>query len=112
GSTGGCLHIIHYGEVRITKRVPGLGEEALCILRAGDFFGEMEFLDGSPSSATARAHTDCEVFALPHTEVRAMIRRRAELSAKFLWAFSQTLAARLRETNQKVISLLALARHF
>ncbi|MBN2370672.1 MAG: cyclic nucleotide-binding domain-containing protein, partial [Vicinamibacteria bacterium] len=29
GSTGGCLHIIHYGEVRITKRVPGLGEEAL-----------------------------------------------------------------------------------
>jgi hypothetical protein len=41
-----------------------------------------------------------------------MIRRRAELSAKFLLAFSQTLAARLRETNQKVISLLALARHF
>jgi CRP/FNR family cyclic AMP-dependent transcriptional regulator len=112
GSTGGCLHVIHYGEVRITKRVPGLGEEALCILRAGDFFGEMEFLDGSPSSATATAHTDCEVFSLPHAEVRALIRHHAELSAKFLWAFSQTLAARLREMNQKVISLLALARHF
>lgn len=110
GSLGGRLHIIHMGQVRISKKVPGLGDEALVILGPGDFFGEVEFLDGSPSSASAQAHTDCEIFSLPHAEVRAMMRHRPELSAKFLWAFSQTLAGRLRETNQKVGSLLALAR--
>jgi hypothetical protein len=34
------------------------------------------------------------------------------LCAKFLWAFSRTLATRLRESNQKISSLFAIAREF
>jgi CRP/FNR family cyclic AMP-dependent transcriptional regulator len=110
GSSGGQLHVVYSGQVRISKKIPGLGEEALTVLRSGDFFGEIEFLDGSPSSASAQAHSDCEIFSLPHAEIRAMMRHRPELSAKFLLAFCHTLAGRLRETNQRVASLLALAR--
>ncbi|PYQ39859.1 MAG: cyclic nucleotide-binding domain-containing protein, partial [Acidobacteria bacterium] len=90
----------------------GVGEEALTILGPGDFFGEVEFFDGGPASAHAIAHSDCEVFAIPHQEVQAIMDTRPALAAKFLWAFSRTLATRLRESNQKISSLFAIAREF
>ena len=112
GSPGGQLNVIHEGQVRISKVVPGVGEEALTILQPGDFFGEIEFFDRSPSSAHALAHTDCEVLSIPHAEVEALMRERPEMASKFLWAFSRTLAARLRETNQKMATLFAISRTF
>jgi CRP-like cAMP-binding protein len=98
--------------VRISKVVPGVGEEALAILGPGEFFGEVEFFDGAPASAHALAHTDCEVLSIPHEEVKRLAENRPDLSAKFLWAFGRTLAGRLRESNQKMASLFAITRDF
>ena len=112
GEAGGQLLVIHEGQVRISKVVPGVGEEALSILSPGDFFGEVEFLDGSPASAQAIAHKPCEVLSIPHQEMSALMRSHPALSAKFLWAFSRTLAQRLRETNKRMASLLAMSRTF
>ena len=112
GEPGGRLHVIHEGEVRISKLVPGLGEEALSILGAGEFFGEVEFFDGSPASAHALAHKDCEILSIPHGEMRALIERQPALAVKFFWAFGRTLASRLRETDQRMASLLAISRAF
>lgn len=112
GAPGGQLLVIHEGQVRISKTIPGAGEEALTILRPGEFFGEVEFFDGAPSSAHAIAHTDCEILTIPHREVKALMLSQPELSAKFLWAFARTLAARLREMNQKIATLLAISRNF
>jgi CRP/FNR family cyclic AMP-dependent transcriptional regulator len=109
GSEGAQLHVIHQGRVRIGKVVPGVGEEALTILGPGEYFGEVEFLDGGSASAQAVAHTECEILAIPHAEVMALM-ARPELANKFLWAFGRTLARRLRESNQRVVSLLALSR--
>ncbi len=85
--------MITEGHVRISKVVPGVGEEALTILGPGEFFGEVEFFDGGPASAHAIAHADCEVLAIPHREMRGLLRSRPGLAAKFLWAFGRTLAA-------------------
>lgn len=112
GEVGGQLQIIRDGQVRISKLVPGVGEEALTILGPGEFFGEIEFFDGAPASAHAIAHTDCEVLALPHHEVLALMQAWPSLSAKFLWGFARTLAIRLRETDKRMASLLAIARSF
>lgn len=112
GAQGGQLLVIHEGQVRISKMIPGAGEEALAILGPGDFFGEVEFLDGSPVSANAIAHTDCEALSIPHYEVDALMRTRPGMAAKFLWAFARTLAARLRDTDQRMASLLAISRAF
>jgi len=112
GAPGGQLHVIHEGQVRISKVVPGVGEEALTILQPGEFFGEVEFLDGSPASAQAVAHTECEILAIPHREMDVLMRERPEMASKFLWAFSRTLAMRLRETNQKMATLFAISRAF
>jgi len=112
GESGGRLHVITEGEVRISKDVPGLGEEALTILRPGEFFGEVQFFDGAPASAHAIAHTDCEIFSLPHAEIESLIRSRPGLAAKFFWAFGRTLAGRLRETNARMATLLAISKTF
>ncbi len=112
GASGGELHVIHTGKVRISKVVPGVGEEALAILEPGDFFGELEFFDGAPASAHAIAHGECEILSIPHQEMRGLIKNRPELSARFLWAFGGTLARRLRETNHKMAMLFAISRRF
>ena len=110
GVAGHRLHVICRGRVRISKMIPEVGEEALVILDAGDFFGEIEFLDGAPASASAIAHTACETFSIPHGELRAMLASRPELTARFLWVFAETLAARLRQTDRKLASFLSLGR--
>ena len=110
GAAGGWLQVIQTGKVRVSKLVPGVGEEALTILVPGDFFGEIEFFDGYPASAHVIAHTDCEVLAIPHAEIRSLMASRPDVSAKFLWAFARTLAGRLRDSNQRLSSLLAISR--
>jgi CRP/FNR family transcriptional regulator, cyclic AMP receptor protein len=112
GASGGQLHVIHAGKVRISKVVPGVGEEALTILGPADFFGEVEFFDHVAASAQAIAHTECEVFSIPHREMEELMKSWPSLSAKFLWAFARTLAARLRETNQRMAGLFAISRTF
>jgi CRP-like cAMP-binding protein len=112
GSTGGQLHVIHEGQVRISKVVPNVGEEALTILQPGEFFGEVEFFDGVPASAHAIAHTDCSVLAVPHGEMRDFIENRPNLAAKFFWAFGLVLARRLRDANDRMASLLAISKAF
>jgi CRP-like cAMP-binding protein len=112
GEPGGWLYVITEGQVRISKVVPGVGEEALTILQPGELFGEVEFFDGAPSSASAIAHNDCEVLALPHMEMAGMLRSRPGLAAKFFWAFGRVLAGRLRESDQRMAALLAMARSF
>jgi CRP-like cAMP-binding protein len=109
---GGQLHVISQGKVRISKLIPGFGEEALVILPAGGFFGELEFVDGAPASAQAVAHTECEILSIPHGEILALMEARPELASRFLWAFARTLASRVRESNQRMASLLAISRAF
>jgi CRP-like cAMP-binding protein len=112
GEAGGWLYVMTEGQVRISKVVPGVGEEALSILSPGGLFGEVEFFDGAPSSANAIAHTDCEVLALPHKEMAGMLRSRPGLAAKFFWAFGRTLAGRLRDSDKRIAALLAMSRSF
>ena len=40
GEAGNRLYLITEGEVRISRDVPGSGEEALAVLKAGAVFGE------------------------------------------------------------------------
>jgi CRP-like cAMP-binding protein len=112
GTPGGQLMIIHQGQVRISKVIQGLGEEALTILGPGELFGEVAFFDGGPSSAQAIAHSDCELWCIPHREMRQLMASHPELTSKFLWAFARTLATRLRQTDDKMATLFAISKTF
>ncbi len=111
GSAGDKLYLILAGAVRISRQVPGMGEEALAILKAGDYFGEMALIDDFPRSADALAHEGCRLFVLSKDRVADLLFVDRDLAYDLLWNFVRTLSSRLRETNDKM-TFLAVSSKF
>lgn len=65
GDAGGELFVIAEGEVEILKKTEDESPLSLARLKAGDFFGEMAFVDQSPRSASAVARTKLHAHVLP-----------------------------------------------
>jgi CRP/FNR family cyclic AMP-dependent transcriptional regulator len=112
GDLGNRCYLITKGAVRISKFIPNIGEEALAVLKAGDYFGEMALIDNFPRSAHAIANTDIEVLAIDKTELDYILNMDHELGYKLLWTFTETRSKRLRETNEKMAGFLALSVGF
>ena len=110
GSAGDKVYLILAGRVRISRSVPGLGEEALAILKTGDYFGEMALIDDFPRSADARAHEDCRLFVIAKEHLQDLLFVDRDLAYDLLWNFVRTLSGRLRETNDKMTFLAASSR--
>jgi CRP-like cAMP-binding protein len=112
GDAGDRCYIIMKGEVRISKFIPNIGEEALAVLKPGDYFGEMALIDNFPRSAHAIVNSDAELLSINKTELDKILIMDRELGYKLLWAFTKTLSKRLRETNEKMASFLAMSGGF
>ncbi len=112
GEPGDRCYVITNGDVRISKFIPNIGEEALAVLKPGDYFGEMALIDNFPRSAHAIANTDVAVLAISKTELDKILIMDRELGYKLLWAFTKTLSKRLRETNEKMAGFLAMSGGF
>lgn len=112
GESGDRCYIIMKGEVRISKFIPNIGEEALAVLKPGDYFGEMALIDNFPRSAHAIANSDSELLSINKTELDKILILDRELGYKLLWAFTKTLSKRLRETNEKMACFLAMSGGF
>src|SRR6185436_4308654 len=102
GSAGDKVYLILEGKVRISRTVPGLGEEALAVLKAGDYFGEMALIDDFPRSADATAHESSRLFVISKEHLQDLLFIDRELAYELLWNFVRTLSGRLRETNDKM----------
>ena len=112
GDPGDRCYVITNGDVRISKFIPNIGEEALTVLKPGDYFGEMALIDNFPRSAHAIATTDVALLAISKTDLDKILIMDRELGYKLLWAFTKTLSKRLRETNEKMASFLAMSGGF
>jgi CRP/FNR family transcriptional regulator, cyclic AMP receptor protein len=112
GDAGDRCYIITKGEVRISKFIPNIGEEALAVLKPGDYFGEMALIDNFPRSAHAIANSDGELLSINKTELDKILIMDRDLGYKLLWAFTKTLSKRLRETNEKMAGFLAMSGGF
>jgi CRP-like cAMP-binding protein len=89
-----------------------MGEEALTVLGAGDFLGEMSFFDDEPRSARALAHDSAKLLEIRNQALKEHLERRPDVALKFLWAFARTLSQRVRDTNEKFSALFAISRVF
>jgi CRP-like cAMP-binding protein len=105
GDPGDKLYIILEGKVRISRDVPGMGEEALAILGPGTVFGEMALLDEAPRSADARVHEGCRLLTVPKDKFEDLLFLHKDLAYEVLWSFVRMLTQRLRETNDKLTFL-------
>jgi CRP/FNR family transcriptional regulator, cyclic AMP receptor protein len=111
GEPGTKFYLILDGAVRISRIVPGMGEEALAILRGGKYFGEMSLIDDSPRSAHALVHEKCKLFVINKRDLEDLLFVDRDLAYELLWNFVRTLTARLRETNDKM-TFLATSNKF
>jgi CRP-like cAMP-binding protein len=105
GDAGDKLYLILDGKVRISREVPGMGEEALAVLGPGEIFGEMALLDESPRSADARVHERCRLLAIPKDGFDDLLFLHKELAYEVLWNIVRMLLGRLRDTNDKLTFL-------
>lgn len=109
GESGNRLFLIVEGEVRISRDVPGSGEEALAVLKPGALFGEMSVFDRSERSTDAISNGGTRCLTISRPDFELLLDFNRELAYKVLWACVRLLSARLRSTNDSLRSFLAMS---
>lgn len=112
GESGDNLFIVVDGAIRISRMVPGAGEECLSILRRGEVFGEMALIDEQPRSADARAHSDgATVFTISRSLLEEVLSMDPDAAVQFLSLLCRLLCRRLRAMNERLVAWRIMAGH-
>jgi CRP-like cAMP-binding protein len=112
GEPGDCLYIVLDGAVRISRMVPGMGEECLAILERGEVFGELALVDDQPRSADARAHhSTTTVFAISRALLEEVLSMDPDAAFQFLGLLGRLLCRRLRAMNERLVAWRVMASH-
>ena len=111
GDDGSEIFFVAEGSIRISKMVPGIGEEALAILRPGAYFGEMEYIERDLNrAARAMAHEASVLYAIAYADLDMLMGTDRDLALALQANMLRTLARRLRATNDKVTAMFAMAQ--
>ena len=105
GDVGRELFVIADGEVEILKETDAGTTIALARLKAGDFFGEMAFVDESPRSATAVARTRLHVHVLPSGVLDRVCHYNVGTALYFTNVLCKIMTRRLDVTLRRIASL-------
>ncbi len=110
GEHGDKLYIVVDGQVRISRRLQGMGEEALTILGRGEVFGEMSLIDDNVRSADARAHTaGCTVFTVDRHRLEEVLDMDPDAAHQFLGLLCQILCRRIRAMTDRLVAWRLMA---
>ncbi len=109
GEHGNRLYLIVNGEVRISRDVPGSGEEALAVLKPGALFGEMAVFDRTERSTHAISNGGTAVLTINRPDFEMLLDFNREMAYKVLWSCVRLLSSRLRSTNDSLRSFLAMS---
>lgn len=109
GEHGNRLYLIVAGDVRISRDVPGSGEEALAVLKPGALFGEMAVFDRSERSTHAISNGGTTCLTITRADFEMLLEFNREMAYKVLWSCVRLLSARLRSTNDSLRSFLAMS---
>ncbi len=107
---GELLYFILNGQVRISKSIPGAGEEALAILDRGEVFGEMALIDARPRTADAVAHEgELELLSIPASVLKGIIDMERLSSPRLLRMLCRTVVRRLQILDEKILGWFLLS---
>jgi CRP-like cAMP-binding protein len=96
--TSKFMYIILSGKVKVVQITEDGKEILLAIHQAGEFFGEMSFIDGKTSPATIVAADDCVINIISRAEFYSAI----DTHKKVLYNLLLILCSRLRESWEKI----------
>lgn len=96
GSEGEDLYLLTEGRVRIVNRTRTGEEQLLALLHAGDFFGELELVDGRPRSSGVTAVDECVCHLLPRRSFETLLASSHPATMRLM----EVLSIRLRTSNK------------
>jgi CRP-like cAMP-binding protein len=109
GEPGSRLYLIVDGEVRISRDIPGSGEEALAVLKAGALFGEMSVFDRHERSTDAISNGGTTCLTIGRADFEMLLDLHRDIACKVLRSAVRLLSGRLRSTNDSLRSFLAMS---
>jgi len=98
GDLGEKMYVIDEGSVGVSLQQQTRDNEFVAVLGAGECFGEMGLLDGSPRSATVKVLSSARILSLEKGRFRGLIINYPELA----FGIMRSLSARLRSSNDKI----------
>ena len=99
---GDSLFLIAGGRVRITKKDRQGRETVLALLHPGDFFGELELIDGRPRAARVTAVEGCTAYSIGREAFERLLKESSRLAYRLL----QVLSVRLRTVDTQLVRQL------
>ncbi len=102
---GDGFYFIRAGKVKISKQVVPEGKKTpqemlLAVLTAGNLFGEMALIDGTPRSADAIVEENAILFYLSLEEYEKLQREHPGTALRIQDILVNTLCSRIREANR------------
>ena len=104
GDKTDALYVLVSGSAKVLNRDVEGREVILTLLRAGECFGEMSLIDGSPRSADVVSCEPCELLVIAKSDFAHALSENVDLCLNIM----KSLADRLREANRKIESLALL----
>ena len=101
GAVTDSLFVIVSGSAKVLNQDAEGNEVILTILGAGECFGEMGLIDGSPRSADVVANESCELLMISKADFTHVLAENVDLCLNIM----KSLVLRLREANRKIESL-------
>ncbi|UOF01155.1 cyclic nucleotide-binding domain-containing protein [Bdellovibrio reynosensis] len=101
GEKAKCVYLVKRGELKAFRLDDSSNEVLLGMIRAGEFVGEMAYINGEDRNAHVMSLTDCELIEIPNDCLDTV------LFSKPAWskALVKTLSTRLKHSNEeKVVS--------
>jgi len=96
------LYLLLEGRVKIIRRTKTGDEYMLALLHPGDFFGEMEVIDGRSRSAHVIAQDDCLTYVLSKNAFDNLLQTNLHFARRLV----EILSIRLRAMNYQFIAEL------
>lgn len=97
---GDSLFLVGSGGVEVVLPLDKDHHVSLAVLRKGEIFGEMAFLEGRPRSASAVAWEACVLLEMRGRAFRKILDAHAEVEMKVLMKVSE----RLRQANEQILN--------
>lgn len=107
---GDSIYVLAEGKVCLERRVKNhrpVPPTQITIVRPGQLFGEMGFLEKGKRSATARAKGNVQLLVINSDDLHKLIAKDNHFAIKFMSNLALILSARLRRMNEQWLNAMS-----
>lgn len=102
GGPGDAMYVVRSGVLEVSRAMDGRSRH-INLLSAGEFFGEMSLVDGSPRSADVTVKEDAVLLRLPAESFQALKRSRPATALKLAEVLLKQLSFRVRRSTTRAL---------